>query len=692
MHTPKSASSDRPSKRLRLGTKSCAECRRRKVRCIFGPNTTVCKECSTHESECVSQQSVHGSKGSPSGDEQDLQVKLQVLEEMVHRLCEAMNVRPEPLNDSPLEMSAVEALTRLQSLSSSETSLRNTTNVGAGWREVSESRSSPSSDQLGSFEEAPLLNLFQEAMLIQKHHAQSHRNNQDLSSDHRIVTYSMAIKALIPRPDDLETILQMTERFWPIWEESLNLIIGTEPRSITDIASARNFILESMKSETPVLIAKSSLFLALCVQQLPVSFKNQVTNLPAEPNALLDAYIRGAEGLISVNESRPATIDSLECLNILAKLYLNMGKPREAWHCVRRALNSALLLGLHNAGETAPHRQKAVWGHIWQLERHLSAFFGLPSATTDSHPGVSTPPPAQDFGARILYDLAVIAGHIIERNQNHQTANYAVTLAIDQEIQQCKSRLPPGWWNGIPTASTPLTTIYSLGILKIGFFSGQKMLHLPYMLKSSPDNNYEYSRLQALDAGREMIKGYQAVRQHPELMLTICDLMDFQAFTAAVVLVIDLLNQPSQLETHQEASDWNLVHDVTKSLKLVSEAMECTVAGQAQHLLEHLSTFRDGAYKGPDNYQVIIPMFGRVKINRPKNRTVQPGINNLYQNGNQFEQQFMPMVEFSANSFAPFGMTGDILSEGELGTDWTSVLNVDYNYDWNQTFDGSLFG
>jgi hypothetical protein len=693
MQTPKSATSDRPAKRLRLGTKSCAECRRRKVRCIFEPNSKICKECSAHDSECISQQqSVQTPVKSPNGEGQDVQAKLQGLEEMVHRLCEAMNIRVESSNCSPFEMSAAEALTRLSSSYSPETSLGATPNAGVSWREVSESRSSASSDHIESFDDAPLLNLFQEAMLIQKHNVQSQRSDQELSSDHRTKTYIKALKALMPNPHDLDLILKTTESFWPIWEDSLHLIFGPEPHSVTGLASAKKFIHDAMKSETPVLVAKVSLFLALCVQQLPSTFNNQPTNLLAPPNTLINSYIRGADGLISINESRSASINSLECLTILLKLYLNMGKPREAWYCGRRAFTSALLLGYHIPNDAAPHRQKAIWAHIWQVDRQLSALLGLPAATTDSHPGTSTPPSGQNYGERFMYDLAMIAGHIIERNQSHQTADYAVTLAIDQEIQQCKSRIPAEWWNSISNPSTPPTVIYGLGILKIEFFASQKMLHLPYMLKSSLDNNYEYSRLQALDACRETIKAYQMVREHAGLKLTICDVMDFQAFTAAVVLVIDLLNQSSQLETHQEASDWDLVHNVTSSMELVSKATECTVAGQALHLLEHLSTFRNGAYAGPDNYEATIPMFGRVRINRPKSRTLQQTEINDFYDGNQFQQSFMPMVEFSANSFAPFGVMGNMFSEAELGIDWTSALNVDYNYDWSQTFDGSLFG
>jgi hypothetical protein len=691
MQTPNSTSTDRPAKRLRLGTKSCAECRRRKVRCIFEPNTKICKECSAHESECISQQQfVQATKKAPNGEGPDVQVKLQNLEEMVHRLCEAMNMRAESSNCSPFEMSAAEALTSLSSSYLPENNLGTTPNVGAGWREVSESRSSASSDHFESFDDAPLLNFFQEAMLIQRQRNQSQQNDQRLSSNSRTKTYIKAIKALIPSPDELELILQMTETFWPIWEDSLQLIIGPDPHSITGIASAKKFIQESMESGTPVMVAKTCLFLALCVQQLPSTFK--MTSLPTAPNVLVDSYIRGADALISINEGRSASVNSLECLTILFKLYLNKGRPREAWQCVRRAFNSALLLGLHIPNDAAPHRQKIIWAYIWQVDRSLSALLGLPAATTDSHPGVQIRPSGQQYGEQFMYDIAVIAGHINERNQNNQTATYAVTLTIDQEIEQCKNRIPADWWNSISYPSTPRTAIYGLCMLKVEYYTCQKMLHLPYMLKSSLDNGYEYSRLRALDACREIIKAYQVVREHADLRLTICDVMDFQAFMAAVVLVIDLLNQSSQLETHQEASDWGLVHKVTGSMKDVSKTMECTVAGQAFDLLEHLSTFRAGAYAGPDNYEVTIPMFGRVKINRPKTRILQQTAINDFYNGNQFQQQFMPMVEFSANSFEPFGVTGDMLSEAELGIDWTSVLNTDYNYDWSQTFDGSLFG
>ena len=48
-----------PRKKMRKGTKSCLECRRRKIKCTFEPGSTaVCKECYARGSTCIDQE--HG--------------------------------------------------------------------------------------------------------------------------------------------------------------------------------------------------------------------------------------------------------------------------------------------------------------------------------------------------------------------------------------------------------------------------------------------------------------------------------------------------------------------------------------------------------------------------------------------------------------------------------------------------------
>jgi hypothetical protein len=53
------SSSEPPRKKMRKGTHSCWECRRRKIRCIFPPeHPSTCNECFARGSRCVDQENI----------------------------------------------------------------------------------------------------------------------------------------------------------------------------------------------------------------------------------------------------------------------------------------------------------------------------------------------------------------------------------------------------------------------------------------------------------------------------------------------------------------------------------------------------------------------------------------------------------------------------------------------------------
>ncbi len=645
--------------------------------------------------ECVAQYGSQTHKNGPKMDSYDVQQKLESVEEKVQRLCDAVEMSGKMLNSSPVEMSPAEALSRLQPGVSTLDSIQSHTYTSdKEQRQSPESQSPISSDQIERLNNAPIISLFKEAMLIQEQNIPSNQIQLQLSSDPRASILVKAIKALLPSPDDLELILRMTERFLPIWQDGQGLPINTKSYSLVGAASAKAFILSSIKSEIPVAVARATLFLALCIQQLPANFNAKRTNLPAPPKILLDSYIKAVDSLLCISESRTSSIDGIECLVIQVKLYINMGRPREAWRCIRHAFNLCLISGLHNPNEMTSDRREALWSSVWQGDKFISAILGLPAATSDSHPGLSIEHVGQGIAGRILYDSGLIWGHIIERNQNYKTLDYSATLVIDQELQQSKSRIPTTWWDSLSRPESPPSSIYSLIYIKLQYYSLCKMLHLPYMLKSSQDSRYEYSRLSALDACREMIYAYQTLRDNSDLALIICDLMDFQVFTGAVTLIVGLLSQHSQSESYQDTNDWALIHTVTQSLKLVSESLECTVARQAFQLLEHLSFFRHGTYSGPETYEVVIPMFGRVRIHYP-GQQVQQESGILYNEHSQMQQRLLHTVQFSASSVPRFEIAGngDVNFGAELGVDWMlGETDININYDWTRTFEGSSFG
>jgi hypothetical protein len=690
-----SESVDRPPKRMRIGTRSCAECRRRKVRCVFAPNTRTCEECATHETLCTAQQPCRlGKAHVDKGQEANLQQRLEDLEGIVRHMCKAIDLNVESLSLAEFKTSEMEALKRLQLASTPGTRAEeDALTARTDYVNPSESEAlNTSSDQIDRFEDAPLLSLFKDAMLIQTNGVQVDRDRLELSANQRIKTCIAALNALIPRLDDLTVILELTKKYWPLWPVSpKGPASGSDRSQPGGVTSARNFILDSLRSGSHTAVAKAVLWLALCIQQLPGDFKYQRTNLPALPSALLDSYLGGAESLLSIDEDLGGTIEGLECLTLQTKLYINMGKPRKAWLSIRRSMNFALLLGLHHLEDSTGECQKALWSQAWQSDRQLSLILGFPYAIADSHPGLSRKHIGQSIAARAMYELSIIAGHIIERNQNHRSVNYSVTVQIDQEFEQCRDGIPLDWWDAIPSPSMPLEALYGLQSVKLHYYHLYKLLHLPYMLKSSTDRKFENSRISTLEASREMIKCYQTLRNSSGPAIIICDLMDFQVFSGAIVIVINLLSQSYTRDVHQEAEDWKLIHGITRTFKHISREMECTVPGQAAQLLEYLSIARHGTYSGPEGYEAVIPYFGKVRISQLGRAASQTDSTPPTDLQIHTPQTFSNSIEFSANSFIPFsqGFTADYLSGAELGVDWTPVLGVDTNYDWNQLFNNA---
>lgn len=532
----------------------------------------------------------------------------------------------------------------------------------------------------GTFDDAPLLKMFQQSMLLLDHNS---RVAGDPFHDLRGNFFSKrGWKPSLPTSMDLTSILRSIEMYWSLWP---TLFKGSDQFHFEDVSSAKQFILDSLDSKKPVVSVKALLWLSLCIQQLPKKFESQHESLPASPEALLDEYISASVSILS-SDALAGTIDGLQCFMLLSKLYLNMGKPRGAWLVSRRALDFAILLGLHHVDENAEKERTYIWAHLWLGERQLSSILGVPSAVVDTMVGVSEQYDKLPVEARLAYILGIIDGRLIDRDQNCEAVEYSVTMQIDQQLEQCRKVTFSDWWDYSPDPSTPLGTLYGRQVIKMHFYLTRKQLHLPYMLKASFGENHEYSRNITLDSSREIIRCFQALRDASGPKVIICDLLDFQAFSAALVLVINLLLNSLTSSFDQVTRDWKLVIDTTQTLKSIAETLSCKVAAQATQLLEYLTSLNDCTYSGPEEYEAVIPYFGKVRISQPRK---EPGLNHsdfgaVSEIGNP--PCFGNRVEFSTNSFTRYPPS-DYLSESELGVDWASTFTMAEDYDWTQVFE-----
>ena len=72
-------------RKVRKGTQSCWECKRRKVRCIFATtDDSICKNCSRRGTACISQE--HCDESTPSTSSNPVETRLSRVEELLDQL------------------------------------------------------------------------------------------------------------------------------------------------------------------------------------------------------------------------------------------------------------------------------------------------------------------------------------------------------------------------------------------------------------------------------------------------------------------------------------------------------------------------------------------------------------------------------------------------------------------------------
>ncbi|KAK5038309.1 hypothetical protein LTS07_001779 [Exophiala sideris] len=672
---PEGDAADRlPAKRMRLGTKSCAECRRRRVRCHFPTNDSrVCEACNLHNIPCIPQTKKH------HDDQEKIVLKRRVgdLEETVRQITGALDVmtRAPNVNQSPVEQS--------QDLRKQLPNITEYVSVTSTDRPAPSDLETPDEDSdWNEDEQAPLMSLLQETLNISEPRGLSNHSQVGKPDNPHVKACLSNLSPLLPSLGALTSVLRATQEFWPLWPYSPISQAGNNG-NLDDIDTAKAFIVNSLNSGTPCITAKALLWLALCIQQLPRGFRPEGDMLPDSLSSLLKHYMHNADHLLSTITETSGNSDFIECLLQQFKLYFNMGKPRKAWLSNRRAMNTALLLGFQNVDGSTPESHKALWSKIWVTDRQLSVILGLPAAIDNSHPSVSAVQGKAPLEEQLFRELATISGLIIQRNQNHTNATYAMTMEIDDLLEQFKAKMPPEWWD--PAPGLPLAVTYSRQHIKLAYYSLCKIVHLPYMLKSAKERKYEISRISALEASRDLIKTHRMMRHQmgPESIM-ICDVLDFLAFSAAIIIVIDLLSMPTTRHPRDEAEDWVLVQGVTKDLRNVSEVLNCDVSGQAAQVLEWLSQARNGTWSGTRT--CTIPYFGRVTIGRPTRDDEMPF------NGTRLQASEMQRpagsVEISTNTSTSFSQFSDQewLSDQELNMDWTSFSDMNENYDWSMLF------
>ncbi|KAL2831538.1 hypothetical protein BDW59DRAFT_140256 [Aspergillus cavernicola] len=645
---------------MRLGTRSCTECRRRKIRCIYPPHGNLCQQCEAHGTPCQKQEARRAAPPrNTRGSDGVLHERIENLERIVSQIYETRHVAFDAAT-SAQEMNSIEALKYLCPNADMGTNGHQTVDL----------------DDADGQLDGPLLDLLNRSLSIEKAMQPRTRPIHPLKSVHAI----QALQALKLCADDLNLVLRMTEKYWALWPILPPGFIQIIPSPLgLEIQSATNFINDSLQSESPEVVAKAFLWLALCIQQLPSNFDHYHHNLPCSRASLLQAYLKGAEELLGSPHDAQEDSTFLECLLLQAKLYINMGKPRKSWLAVRHAINLALLQGIQSTHGPDSEKMKLIWLQLWIFDQQLSMFMGLPHSIPDSHPSVSSI--SDDVLHQYLYCIGIISGHIGDRNLNIVKADWSDTLNIERELVHMREMMPVEWDlpNGVELS---VADVWGKQIGKFYYYVLLMNTYLPYILQEyTHGETHTHSRTIALMASRKMIEHYHGLRHSTQGELLICDLMDFQVFSAAIVLVINVLSPTTERNIEQDMEDWSQISGLRQTLDRLSQAMTCSVAKQAADLLNYLYAAGHGTYRD-EPYEAVIPYFGRVRISPPKNDM------KSMSSTNTDPASAVNLVEFSAQSLSPQGpdTLGYYFGDSELSADWSMASDFDFNWDWNEVF------
>ncbi len=568
--------------------------------------------------QCRNQEASLGTKRRPAVGKHDLQQRVTELETALLSISQKLGTTPTPTES---DNGAAEALQHLRSGILPSTPL---------------APSDSNSEAL--LKHAPILSLFDNAILSRWPDDTTKENVNGIgspgletnsSSYPRIDYIRRALLSLFPSQQRQEAILNSSDNWWSHWQDLYPHVFDIRP-----FFKPVQFVADLRDSGSVQKITKALLFIFVILQEASPSLDTSydMTSAASKTShglSVIDEMVLGDDGLAG-------TIDGLECIVLRAKQELNNGRIRKAWLTMRRGISLAQLSGLHKrptipaTDTTQSLRRDNLWKALYSGDRFLSLMLGLPYGATEIHSdigrdselsakGINVP----NTGEHYLNRLAHIYGHIIDRNQQLPSNNMLpLTFKIEAELLELSASMTSDWWGSGLEPDGAVDRMYSQLLPQFLHHQARALLHLPFMLKATTDRVFQYSKTATLESAREMIARYRVIRPAQGFRSLVCKMIDFQIFTAAMILVLNLLDhyRKSDLQDHSEAEkDQGLISEITDILQRASVETDGGVSTQAAKALEMFSNIKDFSLPVARaeelcTAKVVIPYFGTVAI------------------------------------------------------------------------------
>jgi hypothetical protein len=434
----------------------------------------------------------------------------------------------------------------------------------------------------------------------------------------------------------------------------------------------------------PVSVALALLCVVISIQQVPPGTHENSGGEPLPFQSIMDICLSNIESLIISNDEYAGSIEGIDIMILQAKSYVNLGRPQKAWILLHRAISTAQLIGLHKEGtfrtkdiEISNEDRQRGWSHLNTLDRYLSIILGLPRAVSDGEFGVHTPwrdTTDLDIGT-YQQKLSLMAGYIVERNKFFTNDSLLLTMNMDFELGVLERNLPLELQNPESTFCIDNDSQACFRLMaRFWHCQLQIFLHLPFLLQSRANRELDPNHLACFSASRKMLRLYHVMRLTPKAEFYICRMIDFQGFTASLLLLLGLLGYHEMCSSSESGREKDQDLDLVDVTIGILERASCeyggVVASQGAEVLKRLReimarTGSDETQKSTWTERISVPYFGLITISTT-DRSDSDGTVVLAESG---------------------GLSAELWPENQVDghgydIDWQTMVNIDLDQDW----------
>lgn len=448
-----------------------------------------------------------------------------------------------------------------------------------------------------------------------------------------------------------------------------------------DLPSLQDVVQPPLSGSHPVLIARRLLMLGVFLQSGSL--------LSSELQVTMNRVVETANRLVVSNDDLASSLEGIECIMMESMFRNNAGNLRGAWVSNRRAMTMAQVMSLHRyRGTVSANNNKdwsarpppttidpetrnriepqSMWFRLVATDRYLSLILGLPQESQQDPHSVcleSNEPKDYALVDRLESLEVVAAGLILQRNSTN-IHNLEATLKVDKLLQEAAASTPAQWWlppeplsitgGSMEAFKETLRLMYQLT-----HFHLLAQLHLPYILLTSNDRKYDYSKMTAINASREILSRFILYFDSTSECSSYCRGIDFLTFIAGMTLCLahikghcqrhtSIMNNETtsvfQFLVHQRPQDIGFIerimqgmeHKTTRDNNPITQtianslsqlvAIEASVANQSSCIAslscqigcDGLESTGISMHMKNDVLRIYVPYYGTIRVEREK--------------------------------------------------------------------------